>query len=85
MSSSLLVTGEVLPGSVSFITIAPALNCATIIDDMKAMMNSDAIKPIAGLPKRIRNRSGTVSAPVRRDSCAIRLPSTPKPVIGTTM
>ena len=49
------------------------------------MMNSDAVNPSAGLLNRARNMSGTVSAPVLRESCASRLPRTPKPVIGTTM
>ncbi len=76
---------EVCIGQANFITIAPALNWATISSDMKQRINSEAISPSRGLAKRARNRSGTVMAPVRWDNWAIRLPNTAKAVIGTTM
>jgi hypothetical protein len=63
----------------------PALNWAIIMLVMNAMIRSEETNPTAGLPKRSLNKSGTVIAPLRREICARRFPTTANAVSGTTM
>ncbi len=65
--------------------IAPALNCGTRFTVRKNMIRRLVRSPSAGLPYRSRSRSGSVIAPVLRESWPIRLPRKPSTVRRATM
>ena len=65
--------------------MAPALNWATRFTDRKSMISRLVKSPSAGLPYRSRSRSGSVMAPVFRESWPIRLPMRPSTVSPATM